>query len=183
MQVSSNYQNNTNFTGGHFIVPPHCQKRFMREIRNTCSVSDLIKIRNTFKNGLGDRTKIYLEDLGYIAGHEADGHLCGTINGKEYLNSWPLWDPATWSIPKFIAKLARKGDKAEIKLKTKNTPNIIEKILTVKAYKKKKALEKILTELECTRTKNTRKEGKVTEQEQKRYLLGEIYKLIGGKRR
>lgn len=180
MQAINNYQSNTNFTGGHFVVPKSCQKRFMRVLRNECNVSDLIRIRNTMENGAGDKTRIILQDLGYMAGQEVDGHLCGTINGKEYYNSWPLFAPSTWSIPRFIEKLARKGDKAEIKLRTKRADDIIEECRIVTAYKKQKAAEEAQTKLECKQAKNYRKRGLVSEQEQKGYLCGEIYKLING---
>ena len=58
MQAINNYQNNTNFTGGQFIVPKSCQKRFMRVLRNECDVSDLIRIRNTMENGVGAKPRI-----------------------------------------------------------------------------------------------------------------------------
>lgn len=183
MQAINNYQNNTNFTGGQFIVPKSCQKRFMRVLRNECDVSDLIRIRNTMENGVGDKTRIYLEDLGYMAGQEVDGHLRGVIGKKEYFNSWPLFAPSSWSIPRFIEKLARKGDKAEIKLRKKGAHDIIEECRIATAYKAQKSAQQAETKLECRRAKNYRDKGLVTEQEQKGYLLGEIYKLIGGKRK
>lgn len=180
MQINNNYQSNTNFTGGHFIVPKSSQKRFMRVLRNECGVSDLIRIRNTMENGAGDKTRIILDDLGYIAGQKVDGHLRGTVNGKEYFNSWPLFAPSTWSIPRFIEKLARKGDKAEIKLRKKDARDIIEECRIATVYKAQKSAEKAETKLECKRAQIHRKEGLVSEKEQKGYLLGEIYKLING---
>lgn len=183
MQIGTNYQSNTNFTGGHFTMPQYCQKRFMRVLRNNCNVTDLVKIRNTIADGVNDKTKIILEDLGYMAGQEVDGHLCGTINGKEYYNSWPLLAPSTWSIPKFFAKLARKADKAELKLKTKNALNTIDECRITMDYKKEKALAKAQTKFECKMAKDNIKEGYTTEQEEKNFLLGQIYRLLGGKRR
>lgn len=173
MQVSNNYQSNTNFTG--FKMPQSSHKRFMHALRDECSVSDLIKIRNTMENQALSKTTIYLEDLGYMAGFEVNGHLAGTINGKTSYNSFST------NIARFIQKLGKKADKAELKLKTKTASNLIEECSIANKFKSVRNAQNAATKTECATAKSYRKNGLVSESEQKGYLLGEIYKLVGGK--
>lgn len=178
MQIN-NCQSNTNFTA--FKMPQSSHKRFMRSLRNECSVSDLIRIRNTMENQVSNKNHIYLEDLGYMAGFEVDGHLMGIVKNKTYFNS--NLNPFNWKIPNFIEKLAKKANKAQLKDKLRPAIDNIEECRTAMTHNDTLKAQRKLTKTECANAKAARQKGIASADEQKSYLLGEIYKLIGGKRK
>lgn len=151
-----NTNNSYNPSFGRFIVPKSSHRRFMAALREECSVSDLVKIRNTFENQIKNKNNINLIDLGYHTGRPCNGHLSAEVNGKTYTNTFTL------SFPRFMKKLARKAEKQNPKKQISS------------AVKVQKAQEK----LDLAYAKHARKIGLANKSEQENYLLGEIYKMI-----
>lgn len=176
MQVYNN-TNPPNFTA--FVIPKSSQRRFMRALRNECNTKDLIEIRNTMEQQVANPKRITLIDLGYMFGQPVDGHLFGTVNGKEYSNC-SLLDLFGHSIPKLIKKLARKADDTVLKDEKRKALSILEECKFQTCANNKRQERKLAIKQEVKNALKLQKQGKVTKEEQNHYLLGEIYKLIKG---
>jgi len=176
MKVNNN-ENTPNFTA--FVMQKSSQKRFMRALRDECNTRDLIEIRNTMESQIKNQKTIRLIDFGYMFGQPVNGHLSGTVNGKEYSNGF-IMDFFGHSIPKLIKKLARKADDAVLKDEKRKASTLLEECLLHTKAQNRRQEQDMATKLDIKNALKLRKQGKVTKEEQNHYLLGEIYKLIQG---
>ena len=160
MQVQNNIQH-TSFKA--IMVPKDCQRRFMTALRQECNAEQLLRCVQVLEKEKTNANHVIVRDMGYIAGNSCNGHLKATVNNKSYWNSDSLFSFPT--IPQFLEKMSKKAGK-----------------YLDKPQKLARKAQDLLNKKEMIETKAMRKEhiakGFVTEEENRHYLLGEVYKLI-----
>lgn len=161
MEIRNN-SSSQNF--GAIMVPKDCQRRFMIAMREAydCSKNNegLLKCVQTFEKELSNKNHVNLRDVGYIAGSKCNGHWRAIVNGDDYWNTATFFgDPM---MPhKFLAKLSKKAGKGLSKQE--------HLIREAQDYTNK---------AEIVETRQRIKDGKLTFDEQRDYLIGRIYELI-----
>ena len=151
---------NPNFTS--VIVPKASQRRFMIALREECTTDNLLRCLQTIEKEKKNPNNIVISDVGYFWGQPCCGHLCATVNGDVFYNSDCF---LTFPTPaKFLDKMSKKAAK-----------------FLSKDEKVARKSQDIHNKAEIIEKQQLRQKGLVSEDEQRNYFLGEIYKAINMK--
>lgn len=149
---------------GAIMVPKNCQRRFMIAMREAYDGSKnnegLLKCVQTLEKELSNKNHVDLRDVGYFAGSKCNGHWRAFVNDNDYWNTDTFFSEPMMP-HKFLAKLSKKAGKGMSK----------EEHLFRDA-------QDCTNKAEILRMRKLIKEGKLTLEEQRDYLIGRIYELI-----